>query len=160
VTVQRDDGTFIYANNAAARMAGFETAEAYLGASTFEVSQKLTVLDVDGHPFPYDLLPARRAFRGEQGTEMVVQFRRADTGEARWSRTQARIVHGSDGRPLAISIFHDITEELRSGDRLRFLAEAGAKLAGAFDAEETLAGLVRVAAATMADWAVIMLVAE
>lgn len=160
VIVQREDGTFIYANDAAARMAGFETADAYLGASTFEVSQRLTVLDVDGHPFSYDMLPARRAFRSEPETELVVQFRRADTGEARWSRTQARIVYGADGQRLAISIFHDITEELRSRDRLRFLAEAGAQLAGSFDVNETLAGLVRVASNTMADWAVVMLVSE
>lgn len=160
VTVQREDGTFIYANDAAARMAGYETAAAYLGASTFELSRRLSVLDADGRPFPYDRLPARRAFRGEQATEMIVQFRRADTGEARWARTQAQLVRGGDGRPLAISIFHDITEEMRSRDRLRFLAEAGAQIAGSLDVDETLTALVRVASHTMADWAVVILIDE
>jgi PAS domain S-box-containing protein len=160
VIVQREDGTIIYANDAAARLAGFKTAAAYLGASAFEISRGLTVLDADGRPFPYEHLPAHRAFRGEEPTEMVVQFRRADTGEARWSRTQARLVRGGDGRHLAISIFHDITEEMRSRDRLRFLAEAGARIAGSLDVDETLSALVRVASTTLADWAVVILVDE
>jgi PAS domain S-box-containing protein len=145
VVVQREDGTVIYANDAAARMAGFASVKEYLGATTFEVSRRLTVLDADGQPFPYDQLPAHRAFREERATEMVVQFRRADTGEARWSRTQARLVRGGDGRPLAISIFDDITDEIRSKDRLRFLAQTGARIAGSLDIDETLNALVSVA---------------
>src|SRR4051794_8426280 len=52
------DGIITSWNPAAARMAGFQTAEAYLGASAFEISRSLTVLDADGHPFSYDQLPA------------------------------------------------------------------------------------------------------
>jgi signal transduction histidine kinase len=139
-------------------MAGYETAADFLGASTFEISQRLTVLDADGRPFPYEQLPARRAFRGEQATEMVVQFRRADTDETRWSRTQARLARGADGQFLAISIFHDMTEEVRSRERLRFLAEAGARIAVSLDVDETLSALVEVASTTLADWAVVILV--
>jgi PAS domain S-box-containing protein len=160
VIVQREDGTFIYANDAAARMSGFDSVTTYLGASTFEVSQRLAVLDAEGRPFPYDELPSRRAFRGELAPEMVVQFRRVDTGEVRWSRTQSRIVRGVDGEPLAISIFEDITDEIRSRERLRFLAEVGAQLAGSLDVDETLAALVRVASTTLADWAVVILIGE
>jgi PAS domain S-box-containing protein len=160
VLVQREDGAFIYANDTAARMAGFETAADYLQASTFEVARRLTVLDIDGQPFPYEQLPARRALHGEHAPEMIVQYRRLDTGEACWSRTQSRTVRGVHGDLLAISIFHDITEEIRSRDRLRFLAESGARLAGSLDVEETLAALVRVASTTLADWAVVILIDE
>ena len=160
VVLQREDGTFVFANDAAARMAGFASASEYLGAQPFEIAQRLTVLDADGQPFPHEQLPGRRTFRGELAPEMVVQFRRADTGEPRWSRTRARLVRGVDGARLALSIFHDITEELRSRDRLRFLAEAGAQLAGALDVDETLKSLVRVASNTLADWAVVLLIDE
>jgi PAS domain S-box-containing protein len=160
VIVQSADGTFVYANDTAARKAGFDSAEAYLGAGTYELSRRLSVLDAEGRPFPYDQLPARRAFHGDPAPEMVVQFRRADTEEIRWSRTQSRIVRGADGQPLAISIFHDITDEMRARDRLRFLAEAGAQLAGSLDVDETLAALVRVASTTLADWAVVILIDE
>ena len=160
VIVQREDGTFVYANDAAARMAGFDSAEEYLGAGTYDISRRLSVVDAEGRPFSYEQLPARRAFRGDPAPEMVVQFHRADTEEIRWSRTQARIVRDADGQPLAISIFHDITDEMRTQDRLRFLAEAGAQLAGSLDIDETLAALVRVASTTLADWAVVILTDE
>jgi PAS domain S-box-containing protein len=160
VVVQREDGTFIYANDAAARMAGFDSSEEYLGASPFEMSRRLAVMDEDGQPFPLDRLPARRAFRGEEAPEMVVRFRRADTGDVRWSRTQARIVRGADDEPLAISIFTDMTDEMRARDRLRFLAEAGAQLAGSLDVDESLESLVQVASSTLADWAVVILIEE
>ena len=158
VLVQREDGTYVYANDTAARMAGFDSVEEYLGAAPQAVTRRLSVLDQDGQPFSYDLLPARRAFRGEAAPEMVVQFRRADTDEVRWSHTQARIMRGTDGERLAISIFHDITDQMRARDRLRFLAEAGAQLAGSLNIDETLAALVRVASATLADWAVVILI--
>ena len=44
VTVQDERGRFIYANAAAAKMAGFATAEEYLGATAAEISSRLTVL--------------------------------------------------------------------------------------------------------------------
>ncbi|MGE3269081.1 MAG: PAS domain S-box protein, partial [Chloroflexota bacterium] len=160
VVVQREDGSFVYANDAAARLSGFETAEEYLGAQTFTLSQQLSVRDADGNQFPYDELPARRAFRGETSPQMVVQFRHPGTGDLRWSRTQSRIIRGASGERLAISIFHDMTEERQSRERLRFLAEAGAQLAGSLDVEETLAELVRVASTTLADWAVVILTDE
>lgn len=158
VMVQREDGTVIFANEAAARIAGFDSVEGYMQRTAAAVSRQLSVLDADGQPFALDQLPARRAFRGEPTPEMVVQFRRAGTQECRWSRTQARIVRGATGEPLAISIFHDITDEMRSHERLRFLAEAGAQLAGSLDVKRTLESLVAVASTTLADWAVVLLI--
>jgi len=160
VLVQRESGAFIYANHAAARMAGFDSAQEYLDAAPGELSRRLAVQDEDGRPFSQEQLPARRAFRGERAPEMIVRFHRADTGEVRCSHTRARIMRGADGERLAISIFHDITEEMRARDRLRFLAEAGAQLAGSLNIDETLAALVRVASTTLADWAVVILIDE
>jgi PAS domain S-box-containing protein len=157
VIVQQENGSVIFANDAAARIAGFETADAYLQATAFAVSMSLSTLDADGQPFDLDQLPARRAFRGEATPDMVVQFRRAGTNDLRWSRTQSRIVRGVNGERLAISIFQDITDEVRSQARLRFLAEAGAQLAGPLDRSKTLDALVRVATTTLADWAIILL---
>jgi PAS domain S-box-containing protein len=158
VLVQRADGTFIYANDAAARMAGFDLAAEYLRADTGEIARRLTVLDINGQPFPHEQLPTRRALRGEASPEMVVQYRREDTGEARWSRTRSRTVRGPNGELLAISLFHDVTEEVRSRERLRFLAEAGPRLASSLDVDEMLTTIVQVAATTLADWAVVVLV--
>ncbi|MCC7370941.1 MAG: PAS domain S-box protein [Chloroflexi bacterium] len=160
VVVQREDGTFIYANEAAARLTGFKSAREYLGAQTYALSRSLSVADAAGRPFPLDQLPAQRAFRGELAPEMVIQFRRPDTGNIRWSRTQSRIIRGPDGERLAISIFHDMTDEIRSRERLHFLAEIGAQMGGSLSIDETLESLVKAAASTLADWAVVILTAE
>lgn len=158
VLVQRADGSLAYANEAAARMAGFGSAAEYLSASAAEVSRRLSVLDADGQPLPADQLPSRRALRGEETPEQLVQYRREDTGEASWSRTRSRTVRGVDGELLAITLLHDVTDEVRSSDRLRFLAEAGSQLASSFDVDQTLTTIVQVAATTLADWAVVLLV--
>jgi PAS domain S-box-containing protein len=155
VIVQEANGRFVYANEAAARLAGFNSVEEYLNATAAEISERLDVVDARGQPFDYDRLPARRALRGEDAPEMVVQYRRRDTWETRWSLTRARLVHAADGRPLAISIFHDLTERIRAEQRLAFLAEAGARLGMSLDERETLEAMTQLAVQRMADWAVV-----
>jgi len=155
--VQDAGGHFIYANEAAARLAGFDSATAYLQATGAELSRRLEVVDADGRPFDYARLPARRALAGEEAPEMLVQFRRRDTGEVRWSISRARLVRSADGQPLVISIFQDQTERIRAERRLAFLAEAGARLGTSLDEGETRSALVEVAVQTVADCAMIYL---
>src|SRR5438045_1574526 len=97
----------------------------------------------------------RRALRGEEPAEMVIQFRRRDTGETRWSLTRSRAVTGADGQPLAISIFHDLTDRIGAEHQLRFLAEAGARLGMSLDERETLSAITELAVETLSDWAVV-----
>jgi len=153
--VQDAAGRFVYANEAAARLAGFHTAAEYIDAMADEISAGLDVVNGDGRPFDYEQLPARRALRGDEPAEMVIQFRRRDTGETRWSLTRARAVTGADGQPLAISIFHDLTDRISTERRLRFLAEAGARLGTSLDEHETLAAITDLAVETLADWAAV-----
>jgi PAS domain S-box-containing protein len=155
VIVQESNGRFVYANEAAARMAGFDSVAEYLKTTGSEIPSQLDVVDARGQPFDYDQLPARRALRGEDSPEMVVQFRRRDTWDARWSLTRARLVRSADGRALAISIFHDLTERIRAEERLAFLAEAGARLGMSLDERETLDAVTRLAIQRIADWAVV-----
>jgi PAS domain S-box-containing protein len=157
VIVQEADGHFVYANEAAARLAGFDSVAEYLDATATEISERLDVVDARGQPFDYDRLPARRALRGEDAPEMVVQYRRRDTWETRWSLTRARLVHAADGRPLAISIFRDLTDRIRAEQRLAFLAEAGARLGMSLDERETLEAVTQLAVQRIADWAVVYL---
>jgi PAS domain S-box-containing protein len=155
--VQDAAARFVYANDAAARLAGFDSAAEYINAMAADVSARLEVVDAEGRPFDYEQLPARRALRGEEPAEMVVQFRRRDTGETRWSLTRSRAVTGADGQPLVISIFHDLTERIGAERRLRFLAEAGARLGTSLDEAETLAAITDLAVDTLSDWAAVYL---
>jgi PAS domain S-box-containing protein len=155
VLVQEATGHFVYANDAAAKMAGFTSAAEYLSATAADISARLEVVDADGQPFDYAQLPARRALRGEREPEMVVQFRRRGSWERRWSLTRARVVQGADGQPLAISIFHDLTERIQAEQRVAFLAEAGSRLGMSLDERETLEAVTQLAVQSMADWAVV-----
>ena len=155
--MQDETGRFVYANAAAADLAGFPSPETFLGATAGEVSARLAVLDAEGRPFPYSDLPGRRALGGEPAPEMLVQFRRLDSGEVRWALTRARAIRGADGEPLAISIFHDLTQRLLAERRLRFLAEAGAMLPASLDEAELLDGVTRLAVRTLAGGAAVYL---
>jgi PAS domain S-box-containing protein len=155
VLVQESTGRFVYANRAAAQIAGFDSVSDYLNATATDISNRLEVVNALGQQFDYAQLPARRALHGEAAPEMVVQYRRRDTGERRWSLTRARVVQGADGQPLAISIFHDLTERIQAEQRLAFLAEAGARLGISLDERETLEAFTQLATERMADWALV-----
>jgi len=155
VTVVDEAGRFVYANAAAARIAGFDSPEAFLAQSFAELARRLEVVDGEGRPFPFSELPSQRALRGASAPEMLVQFRRVDRDEVRWLLIRSRAMRGADGEGLAISIFHDQTERLLAERRLRFLAEAGALVPASLDEAELLSGVTRLAARTLADWAAV-----
>lgn len=160
VIVQEANAHFVYANDAAAQLTGFESASEFLNTTAAELAHRLDVVDAVGQPFDYAELPAARALRGEQAPEMVVQYRRPDTWETRWSLTRARLVHGADGQPLAISLFHDLTDRIRAEQRNAFLAEAGARLGMSLDERETLEAVTHLAIQRIADWAVVYVADE
>jgi PAS domain S-box-containing protein len=160
VIVQAADGRFVYANAAAARLAGFTSAAEYLAADTVALSARLDLLDAEGQPFPLEQLPSRRALRGEDAPEMLIQFRRVDTGEIRWSLTQARAIRNATGETLAISVFQDVTARQSAERRWRFLAASGTRLPASLDEGETLAVVAEIAIETLADWAVVYILDE
>lgn len=155
VMVQDQHGRITYANDTAARLAGFPDAATYLGATAAEISANMTVLDADGRPFDYQNLSARRALRGEANPSMVVQFRRRDTGEVRWSHTRSRRLTGAEGETLALSLFQDISERVRAEHRLRLLADVGARLPTTLEPDAILAALTGLTTETVADWSVV-----
>lgn len=155
VVVQEADGHFVFANDAAARLAGFNSATEYLSTTAADVSALLDVMDGNGQPFDYAELPARRALQGEPAPEKVVQFRRRDTWQRKWSLTRSSVITGAEGQPLAISIFHDLTERIEAEQRVAFLAEAGARLGMSLDERETLDAVTQIAVQGLADWAVV-----
>jgi|SRR5579859_6313923 len=155
VVVQEADGHFVFANDAAARLAGFNSATEYLSMTAADVSALLDVTDANGQPFDYAELPGRRALQGELAPEMVVQFRRRDSWQRKWSLTRSNVITGAEGQPLAISIFHELTERIEAEQRLAFLAEAGAQLGMSLDEQETLEAVTQIAVHALTDWAVV-----
>ncbi|MDB5034465.1 MAG: domain S-box-containing protein [Chlorobi bacterium] len=156
VTTQDRNGRLIYANDAAARLTGYPSAETFLDAPIAEVMGRFIMMDESGAPISPSELPGRIAIQEARSVERVFRFRIVETGEERWAVVSAAPVLADDGTAiLAINIFRDITEQRRASERMRFLAEASELLASSLDYETTLQSVSRLAVPTIAEWSAV-----
>ena len=175
ITVQKPDGSLLYANQAAAELIGYASPEELLATPLAQVTARFELLDEQGQPFPVSRLPGRLAIQGEQPKEEVLRFRAHETGAERWSIVNASPVYDPQGRvQFAINIFRDITERMRmfeaehiaraqaeaAQQRLEFLARASRILARSLDYQTTLRRLARLAVPWLADWCAVDLVQD
>lgn len=162
ILVQDVTGKLVFANEVAARMCGFDSVEDFLRSPVAEVVRRFEMQDESFRPLMPEALPARRVFRGEQPPPMLIRYRARLSGEWRWSLVRATPVRNVDtGRiEFAVDVFRDVTEERRSADTQRFLAEAGQVLASSLDYEATLAAVVQLAVPRLADWCAIEILQE
>ncbi len=120
ITIQDPTGALLFANDAAAEIIGFPSAQRLIDASTPEIQQRFAMFDDAGRPLPLGRLPGRRALRGEHPPEMVVRYHRTGSDEDRWSLIRATPVLDDAGVVLyAVNIFRDITDQKRAEDDLR-----------------------------------------
>ncbi len=158
ITVQDADGRLVYANEAAARMNGFASAEDFLAAPIEQVVARYTLIGESGAPLARDELPGRRALRGESEPEALVGFRVKGEQHTRWSNVQATAAL-RDGRVrYVINAFQDVTPLKEIEDRLRVLADAGAVLADSDNYQDTLQALAELLVPRLADWCVVDIV--
>lgn len=110
----------------------------------------------DGRELRPEEWPLARSIRsGDVITDEEVGFLRADGTRGTMSVSSAPI-RGARAEILAgVATFTDITERKQEEEAQRFLAEAGALLAGSLDYETTLASIARLAVPTLADWCII-----
>lgn len=143
ITVQRPDGTLIYANEMAAQISGYPTAQALLDAPIQEISQKFELRNEAGELIPTEQLPGRKALQhGQPSSDVLIRFRPRHEGEEWWSVVSATPIFDAQGEiQFAVNIFRDVTERIRlyeAEQHARQLAE---------EAAERTAGLQRVTAA-------------
>jgi signal transduction histidine kinase len=151
VTVQALDGKVIYANDVAARMSGFSSAQEFLSAFP-SVLQRFTLFDEAGEPLPFDRLPGRRLLNGLPPQEVVLQFRDYETGEWRWSILDATPVRDPSGNlQLVVNIFRDITDRKQQTDASAFLAAASRILVSTLDIHSSLQQVAELAVPRIAD---------
>ncbi|MEO5929184.1 MAG: PAS domain S-box protein [Candidatus Kapaibacterium sp.] len=156
VTAQDRNGRLIYANDAAAHLTGYSSAEAFMDAPIAEVMGRFILMDESGSPISPAELPGRTALLEARSVERIFRFRIVATGEERWSVVSASPVFADDGTVLLIiNIFRDITERQRASERMRFLAEASELLASSLDYETTLQSVSRLAVPTIAEWSAV-----
>ncbi|HUQ23242.1 MAG TPA: PAS domain-containing protein [Gaiellaceae bacterium] len=156
ITAQGPDGRLIYANDAAARLCGLDSAEEMLALPGAELLERFEILGEDRECLAIDSLPSRRAFVSRAPEESVLCYRTRASGEERWSVVRSTpILTPAGGVQLVINVFRDVTEERDAEARLHFLAEAGSLLSASLDYEATLADLAGLLVPRVADYCIV-----
>ncbi len=152
IVVTAAAGERLYANDEAARLTGYPTADALVEAGLDRATQRFEILRPDGRPLEPSELPARRALAGEDPEPMLVRFRAAAGGPDRLSLVRAVPVRDEGGELLyVISIFREVTEEHVLAERERVSAGAAEVLNATLDYEGILVAIVGFAVPELAD---------
>jgi PAS domain S-box-containing protein len=113
ITVRSKDGSLIFANLAAARMAGYETSAELLAASPAEILEHWQLTDESGRPMSTEAMPWRAVLRGEQPRPRIVRSRSGPEGGEHWMRLVATPMLDRRGRVArVINAYHDVTKEM------------------------------------------------
>jgi PAS domain S-box-containing protein len=120
ILLQSARGRMLFANQAAARICGFESWRELIAAPPQELAARVELLDEERRHFPASLLPGRRVLQGEEVPPLTLGLRNRASGEERWvtiastplddALTQSRVV---------LSVLHDITAHRRVEAELR-----------------------------------------
>jgi PAS domain S-box-containing protein len=125
ITIQDPSGRVVYVNDAAARFSGFSSPEEMLATPYQVVFERFEIMDETGAPFPIEELPGRRALRGDEEPETVLQVRDRRDGSTTWRVVSARPVLDDAGRVrYAVNVLSDITAQRIAELRFRRLFEA------------------------------------
>jgi PAS domain S-box-containing protein len=159
ITVQGPDGRLIYANDAAARITGFETGDQLVAAPLEEVIARFELYDDNGAPITPADLPSRRALAGETPDPMLIGYRIRGTGEVGWSMVAATPVRSSGGDLYrVVNTFRDVSAERWTRERRAFIAEAAVVMSSTLDTMEAARRLADLAVPRLADYCTVDLV--
>jgi PAS domain S-box-containing protein len=121
ITIQDTTGQVVYANDAAARLSGYENARSFLDEPIQEIVGRFEILSEDGRPFQLDLLPGRRVLSGEPEAETILRVRTIASGLDQWRSVRSTPMHDEEGHVrYVVNVFHDITDLKRTEEELRF----------------------------------------
>ncbi len=155
ITAQDPSGAVVYANDAAARLIGFASAEEFLAAPIEDVLSRFEILDDQGRPLAVDELPGRQALLGRTA-ERTLCYRLRATGEERWSIIRSEPIFAADGSvKLAINTIHDLTDRMRVSEHVGLLGDTSALLAASLDFNDTLVRVADLLVPGIADYALI-----
>src|SRR3954468_935181 len=96
VTIQNPAGELVYANEAAARLLGFASADELVGMPAERVAEAFVYVTEDGAPLRREAAPGRRWLAGGAPEPLLVRARHRETGEERWQLLKATAVLDPD----------------------------------------------------------------
>ena len=108
VTVQDATGRMVYANAAAARLVGCQTAEELLATPAEELAERFDMFHADGSRVDFDDLPALRLLAGRDAPPLLTRSVHRASGRELWLLTKATLLDDG-GELLAVNIIEDVT---------------------------------------------------
>ena len=158
VLVRDVAGPLVFANEAAARLLGLDSAEAVTAATAEELMALYDVFDERGRRLSLADLPSAQAARGHTPRPLLVRNVIRATGEQRWLLHKATPVFDADGSlSMVVSVIEDLTEVKRGELAQRLLAEAGQALSSSLQYEEGLKRVAELAVPALADWCAVLM---
>jgi PAS domain S-box-containing protein len=153
VLVRDPAGGLVFANPAAARLLGFESADELERSSSEDLMDRYEAFDERGRELRLEDLPSARAMAGETPEPLLVRNVVRATGAERWLRHKATPVFDEEGQlTLVVNVVEDVTEVKRAELAQRLLSEAGKELSSSLDYEQTLQRVAHLAVPELADW--------
>jgi PAS domain S-box-containing protein len=153
IVVTAAGGERLFANDEAARLTGYASAEELMAAPADFMRERFQIFHPDGKPMDPGELPGRRAFAGEDPEPMLVRFRHRDDGTDRISEVRAVPIRDATGATSAvIHFFREVTTEHSLARRQQVAAEVGRALGASLDYERTLQEIAAAAVPHIADW--------
>jgi serine/threonine-protein kinase RsbW len=108
VTVQDATGRMVYANAAAARLVGCESAEELLATPAEALAERFDMFHADGRRADFTDLPALRLLAGHDAPPLLTRSVHRATGRELWLLTKATLLDDG-GELLAVNIIDDVT---------------------------------------------------
>jgi PAS domain S-box-containing protein len=158
ITATNHDGRYLFANDAAARAAGLESADELVALSPEKRVSLFEAFDSDGARVAPDELPSAQALGGNESAA-VVRIRPRSGDWERWLSLRSMPVLAPDGSvELVVNVTRDITQETAarreiesSRARLALLLEATEQLSQTLDYEELLRRVPQLVVPRIAD---------
>lgn len=125
VIAQDGNNQLLYLNDAAARMGGYPSAEMALSVSLTELTERLQLVDDEGHVLMPSELPGHAVINGQEVPEREYQYHDSRSGETAWLAIKAHPVFSPEGgTQFAVSILRDITQRKQlEAQSIELLAE-------------------------------------
>lgn len=112
ITVQDPQGGIIYANQAAAGMAGYNSWNEMLQNPAAWLDW-FEIRDEFKKPMSLSDLPNRKIAKGEESSQKLINYVNKKTGEEKWSIVKSRRVVDNDNKTaLIVTIIDDVTERI------------------------------------------------
>ncbi|MDZ4765042.1 MAG: ATP-binding protein [Chloroflexota bacterium] len=111
ITAQLPNGEVVFANQAAAVIAGYANTTDILEPIE-QMQQRYEMFDLNGSPLSFSALPRNTVFKEGKSSELIFRAKMLATGEERWIHTRsAPVVDGAGNVKLCVNVLRDITRQ-------------------------------------------------